>query len=151
MIYHYFISIGSNIEPEKNIPRCLKLLKEIFTVKRVSSIYQTDPVGPAGDKKFWNLALEIGTNADRKATDRQLKEIETKLGRSRSQGNKFAPRTIDIDLLPQPDYQKQGFIMIPLAEIAGDEKDPETGRIFKAIAADLSSKASVQKVSGTYT
>ncbi|MBI3314042.1 MAG: 2-amino-4-hydroxy-6-hydroxymethyldihydropteridine diphosphokinase [Candidatus Omnitrophica bacterium] len=130
----FFLSLGSNIEPEKNIPRSLELLKKQLQVEKISSVYETEPVGPAGDKKFWNLALSIRSDDDRKTFGSNLRKLEEALGRKRDPVNKFLPRTIDIDLLPQPDYQNQAFIMIPLAEIAPRQKDPETGKTFEELA-----------------
>ena len=129
-----FLSIGSNIDPAKNIPDCLKILKEKFNVLKISPVYETDPVGPAGNRKFWNLAVEIENVLERKILTEKLRRAERVLGRVRDVKNKFVPRTIDIDILPQPDYQNQGFIMIPLADIAPKAEDPETGKSFQELA-----------------
>lgn len=136
----FFLSLGSNIDPEENIPACLDLLKKEFSIQKVSSVYETEPVGPAGNQKFWNLALSLESDLARKVLTANLRRIEETLGRKRNPVDKFAPRTIDIDLLPQPDYQHQAFIMIPLAEIAPSEKDPETGKFFKELAKVLRHK-----------
>ena len=132
-----FLSIGSNIRPKKNIPACLKLLKRTFRVRKISSIYETKPVGPAGDKNFWNLVVEIETGLERKALTSTLRTLEKKLGRQRNRKNRFAPRTIDLDILPQPDYQKYAFIMVPLAEVAPKKRDPESGKTFQSLAKPL--------------
>ena len=129
-----FLSIGSNIHPEKNIPACLKILKKKFLVKKISSIYETDPVGPVGKDKFWNLAVKIETELDPKTLAQELRGIEESLGRKRDPANKFAPRTIDLDVLPTPGFREQAFVMVPLAEIAPDERDDESGKTFGAIA-----------------
>ncbi len=129
-----FLSLGSNLSPERYVPACIETLKRKFKVKKISSVYETDPVGAAGKEKFWNLAAEVDTDLDRAALSRELRQIEESLGRKRDPSNKFAPRTIDIDILPQPDYCAQGFIMIPLAEIAPEAKDSETGRPFREYA-----------------
>ncbi|MCB9799374.1 MAG: 2-amino-4-hydroxy-6-hydroxymethyldihydropteridine diphosphokinase [Candidatus Omnitrophica bacterium] len=131
---HFFLSIGSNISPEKNIPLCLKALQTSFPETIFSSAYETDPVGPAGNLKFWNLAAMIPSRQSRDEVISETKKIEYTLGRRRTSGDKYAPRTIDIDILPQEDYQKLAFIIIPLAEIAPDEIDPKTGLTFKALA-----------------
>ncbi len=135
-----FLSIGSNVHPEKNVPACLQLLKENFCLKQVSSIYETEPVGPAGDKHFWNLAVEIETPLSPKDFLSALRTIEEKLGRERSPENKFMPRTIDLDILPLPDYEKHAFIMVPLAEIAPGERDEKSGKTFREIATPLAEK-----------
>ena len=112
----------------------------------MSSIYETDPIGPAGDKKFWNLAAEIESPLSRQELSQAIRKTEEALGRKREK-NKFAPRSIDIDLLPQPDYQNQGFIMVPLAEIAPKAIDPETGKNFKELKESLKKSDGVKKIS----
>ena len=140
-----FLGIGSNVDHAKNVPAYLKLLKQTFRVKKISSIYETEPVGPAGRENFWNLAVLIETDLQPVDLTREVRKIEKKLGRRRNE-NKFAPRTIDIDLLPQPGYQQQAFMMIPLAEIAPAGADPETGKTFGELAAALKDKPSVRKI-----
>lgn len=129
-----FLSIGSNLQPEKHVPACIQLLQEKFPKLKISSIYETDPVGPAGSKKFWNLAAEIETALSKEDLRIELRQIEEQLGRRRNPSDKFAPREIDIDILPQPDYQSQAFIVIPLSEIAPHAKDEETGKTFGELA-----------------
>ena len=140
-----FLSMGSNVEPEKNLPACLEKLKKKWRVLRVSSAYETDPVGPAGRSKFWNAAAEILTERDDAGLREELRTIEAELGRARS-SDKFASRTIDIDLLPQKDYQSQAFIVIPLAEIAAKEIEPETGRTYEELAAALAPQGQIKKI-----
>lgn len=141
----YFLSLGSNIEPEKNISAAIKLLKKDFNLQKISSVYETDPVGPCREdkqmaeaQKFWNAAAEIEVPWTRTELIERLRILETSLGRKR-EANKFAARPIDIDVLPQNDYTTQAFIMIPLAEIAPDEKDSE--KSFAAFAEDLKQEA----------
>ncbi len=130
----FYLSLGSNIEPEKNIPACLKKLSALWPQIRFSTVYETDPVGPAGTQKFWNLAAELETQKTESELRADLREIEAGLGRVRVPGERFAPRTIDIDILPQADYQRQAFMMIPLAEIAPESVDKESGLSFKTLA-----------------
>lgn len=145
----YFISIGSNVAPELNVPACLETLKKRYAVTAVSATYETPPFGPAGDRNFWNLAVSIRSRAGRGKLQQELVEVEAAHGRRRDGGNKFAPGTIDLDLLPKPGYGKLAFVMIPLAEIAPDEKDPETGKTFLELAEKLRADAAgFRKVAG---
>ena len=130
----YYLSIGSNIRPNEHIPACMARLRQIFPPIRFSAVYETNPVGPAGSGKFWNLAAALSIRNTEDSVRKILRQIEKDLGRIRSQENRFLPRTIDIDVLPQPGYQQQAFIMIPLAEIAPEVVDPETGQTFIALA-----------------
>ena len=136
----FFLSLGSNIEPEKNIPSCIESLKKNLSVKKISSIYETDPVGPAGPLKFWNAVVEIESEETRGTLIATVRRIEEGLGRRRNPSDKFAPRPIDIDILPQADYQRHAFIIIPLAEIAPDAHDEETGKIFRDLASEVSER-----------
>lgn len=133
----YYLSIGSNIQPEVNIPICLRLLRDSYPSVLFSQVYETDPVGPAGTAKFWNLAAAIKTSDDTAHLRIQLREIESKLGRVRSPDNRFLPRVIDIDILPQPEFTSHAFIMIPLSELAPSERDQATGKTFAELAEEL--------------
>ena len=141
----YFLSIGSNVEPAKNIPACLKLLKETFPSAKFSSVYETDPVGPAGKEKFWNLAASLEIDLAKPALLEKLRALEEKLGRRRDPQNKFAARSIDLDILPQPGWQDFGFIVVPLSEIA-NEKDTETGKTFGELAQKFASREGLRKI-----
>ncbi len=143
----FFLSAGSNIYPQKHIPASIEVLRNDFQVIKISSVYETDPVGAAGPQKFWNYAAEIEFEGGLENLSRKIRETEKLLGRKRDPQNKFAPRCIDFDILPQADYQRQAFIMIPLAEIAPFEKDTETGKTFLELAANFSvEKKSYRKV-----
>ena len=144
----YFLSLGSNIKPEYHMPQCVELLEEQFGSIQVSSFYETDPVGPAGKDFFWNAVAHIKSGQAREALSDKLKQIEEELGRVRNVEDKFIARTIDIDILPQENYQKQGFIIIPLAEIASDIEDEESGLTFGELASQLSDedKAGCRKI-----
>jgi len=145
----YLLVLGSNIEPEKNMPLARARLKAAFPGILFSDFYETDPVGPAGPEKFWNAAAIIKTALAREEVSILLKKIESDLGRTRSPENKFTPRTMDIDMLPSPEWQEQAFIMVPLAEIAPSITDPETGKSFGELArACLEQTSGVRRIEG---
>jgi 2-amino-4-hydroxy-6-hydroxymethyldihydropteridine diphosphokinase len=135
-----YLSIGSNVDPARNVPAVIEILKQTFPGIRLSPVYETEPVGPAGREKFWNLAAALPTLEEKPALTARLRTIEEKLGRVRS-ADKYAPRPMDIDILPQPEYQSQAFIMIPLAEIAPEGKDAESGKTFLELAKTLQGEA----------
>lgn len=141
----YRISIGSNVSPEKNIPECLRRLKNEFPVIRFSSIYETPPFGPAGDINFWNLACAIETDLTHDELRQRMTIIEKEFGRKHDLEDKFAPRTMDLDILPKPGYQEQAFVIIPIAEIDPDGIDALSKRSFKDIAEDLEEDAKAFK------
>lgn len=117
-----YLSIGSNIQPSKNTHACIRKLRKYFILRKISSIYETSPVGPVGKKNFWNLAVEIETDLSRPKLQSALRRIESELGRVRGP-DKFASRPIDIDLVlyqkwKRTAFHKLAFILFPLAEIA---------------------------------
>lgn len=143
----FFLSIGSNVEPEKHVPACIQLLEQRLGLKRNSSIYKTAPMGPAGDQYFWNSVASVETELSKEALGKVLRDIESDLGRKRDPENRFAPRTIDIDILPQEDFQTMAFIMVPLAEIHPEGTDEETGKTFAELASECAQgKELIEKV-----
>lgn len=145
----YLLILGSNVEPEKNMPQARTRLKAAFSGILFSDFYETDPVGPTGPDKFWNAAAIIKTALSREEVSVLLKKIESDLGRTRFAENKFAPRTMDIDMLPSPDWQQQAFIMVPLAEVAPSITDPETGKTFGELAAEcLEQTVGIRRLEG---
>jgi len=150
------ISIGSNIEKEKNLPTAIRLLGEACQITAVSSIYESEAVikGPHPENlpRFWNAAVLIDTDLDPvKLKKTVLTPIEKKLKRVRT-SDKYAPRTIDLDLIlfddeildldenhhiPDPDLATQIHVAIPVAELLPNKRHPETGQTFAAIAQDL--------------
>lgn len=144
-----FIGVGSNINPEENMRRALRLLAEQVRVMRVSTVYRTEALGRPGDPSFYNCVVEIETEIPPEDLKRRvLRRIEADLGRSRT-ADKYAPRTMDLDVLlygdmvvsagdlvlPDPDITKRPFLAIPLRELAPDLPLPGTGRSIADAAA----------------
>lgn len=131
-----FISIGSNIDRERNIAAGLRSLRETFGELDISSVYESEPVGFAGDV-FYNLVVGFSTDSDVKTVAAQLRELEFVHGRT-SDSKKFSSRTLDLDLLlfgdvvvndgklkiPRDDIVRYAFVLEPLAEIAPQLKHP---------------------------
>ncbi|MBI4430658.1 MAG: dihydroneopterin aldolase [Candidatus Omnitrophica bacterium] len=144
-----YLSIGSNIDPERNIGEAIRLLQESFFVNEVSQIYETLPYGAANQPKYWNLIMELRTELSETELKDQLLHLENHLGRIRSE-DKFASRNIDIDILifgkhwhtgsasEESSLVDRAFILVPLAEIRPDLIEPGTG---STIQEHLASKA----------
>ena len=92
--------LGSNIDPEKNIPLALHSLRQspLIQVEQISSIWQTAAVGSEG-ADFLNVAVKVLVNCEYDCLKQMiLSEIEKELGRVRTE-DKNAPRTIDLDVV----------------------------------------------------
>ncbi|HUJ16986.1 MAG TPA: 2-amino-4-hydroxy-6-hydroxymethyldihydropteridine diphosphokinase [Nitrospirota bacterium] len=150
-----FISIGSNIDPETNVRSAILGLASTERVTAISTVYRTEPVGPPGQPWFYNCVVEIETDlAPRELKFRLLRSIESELGRTRG-SDKFAARTIDLDLLlwdglvmttpdlvlPDPDIPLRPFLAIPIRELAPGLVLPGSGLHIREAAAALSPNA----------
>jgi len=132
-----YVSIGSNIDKEKNIKNCLQELALNFSDLLLSPIYESESVGFEGDN-FFNLVARFTTDLTVGELNQRLKVIEDNHGRERS-GPKFSGRTLDIDILtydnlvgdidgvqlPRDEITKNAFVLLPMADIAGSELHPE--------------------------
>lgn len=141
-----FVSIGSNVEPERHVRFAVNALRERFGGLAVSPVYRTAAVGFDGDD-FLNLAVGFRTDESIERIDAALDAIESSAGRDRD-GARFAPRTLDLDLLlygdavvdvavdarrirvPRREITEYAFMLRPLADIAGDLVHPQEGRTF---------------------
>ena len=116
------IGIGSNIDPEANIAKMLKILGEEVKIQKVSSLVKTKPIGIENQPDFINGAAKIETPMIKEELNQLLKMIERELGRTR-EGPKFGPRTIDLDIviwngeIVDEDYFSRDFLRKSIAEI----------------------------------
>ena len=129
-----FLSLGSNIEPEKNMLEAVRLLSHHVKVLKASTVYLTEPLQRKSQPAYYNCVIKIETDIEpRKLKFEVLRDIEKELGRKRTE-DKYASRTIDIDIilygnlvvstkeltLPDPDIRTRAFLAIPLDEIEPD-------------------------------
>ncbi len=126
-----YLSLGSNIEPEVNLPRAIEMLGNYGKVKQVSGVWESRAVGSNGPN-FLNASVLLETDlpaADLK--DRLARPIETAMGRVRTD-DKNAPRPIDIDVMLVDDQAfnldrwDNAFVLLPIAELLPDAPHPLT-------------------------
>lgn len=157
-----FITLGSNIEPERHLPQAVALLRQNYrlAMRGVSRVYAFPPVDAVGEvdatqPAFLNAAVlvETGYYGPLRLKYEVLRFIETCLGRVRT-ADKFAPRTIDLDIalfgsrvqsglltLPDPDIPRRAHVILPLADLAPDFAHPVTGQTLGALAASYAGVA----------
>lgn len=117
------ISIGSNIDAEKNIARMLKILGNEVEIQKVSTLVKTKPIGIESQPDFTNGAVKIKTSLEKEELNQLLKTIEDQLGRDHSTP-KFGPRTIDLDIviwngeIVDEDYHSRDFLQKSVEEVS---------------------------------
>ena len=110
----YYLSLGSNINPESNLELAISALNKILTESECSSIYKTQAEGFDGDD-FLNLIFSGLSSLTFDALNKKLKDIEDSAGRDRN-AQKFSSRTLDIDIVLQLDGEEE--ILFESDEIA---------------------------------
>jgi 2-amino-4-hydroxy-6-hydroxymethyldihydropteridine diphosphokinase len=137
-----WLSIGSNQHREASLRGAVADLRAAFGDLVLSSVYESAAEGFSG-APFLNLVAGIQTELGVAAVDRILRGIEDAHGRVRGP-EKFAPRTLDIDLLtygdavgtldgrafPRDEIFLYAFVLCPLAEVARDEPCPGTASTY---------------------
>jgi len=133
--------LGSNIEPENNIPKAMNLLKEKVTILRISSVWESASVDCCYPD-FLNLALLISTPLEANQLKEQvLRPLEAHMGRVRTE-DKNASRPIDFDIilfdgeLDDPAIWQQVHRAMPVSEIFPDYCSPD-GQQLSEIAKSL--------------
>ena len=122
----YFLSLGSNINAEKNLEFAVEELNKLLSNVESSSIHQTIAEGFEGDD-FLNSVVCGNSELEFKDLNKKLKLIEDNAGRNRN-SPKFSARTLDIDIVLQIDenddilfesdeIQKYEFVSVPLKEL----------------------------------
>jgi 2-amino-4-hydroxy-6-hydroxymethyldihydropteridine diphosphokinase len=140
-----YVSVGSNVRPRENLRLACHELRERFGDMELSSVYRNPPVGFAGDD-FLNLVVAFDSDRTPARIAAELEEIHSLAGRDR-RGERFAPRTLDLDLLlyddlvqddrglrlPREDVVRYDFVLAPLVELAPDLRHPVDGRRLRDI------------------
>ncbi|HSN00970.1 MAG TPA: 2-amino-4-hydroxy-6-hydroxymethyldihydropteridine diphosphokinase [Rudaea sp.] len=131
-----WLSLGSNLEPEKNLRAALLELRARFGDVIVSPVYRFPAVGFDGPD-FLNLAAGIDTDLSVGVLNDWLHALEDRHGRRRDVP-RFSSRTLDVDIvlfgdqvmkgtgnleIPRPEL-KHAFVLKPLADIAADVMHP---------------------------
>jgi len=134
-----YLSLGSNQGRKlNNLQEAIyEIAESIGAIHKISSVYKTDSWGFKGDV-FYNICIAVSTYLPPEELLKNILNIETKLGRKREQNNKYTNRKIDIDILlfddeivfskniiiPHPRMLDRKFVLVPLAEIAGNTLHP---------------------------
>ena len=137
-----YVGLGSNLGDRiAQLRRALEAMAALAETDlvRVSSYYDSEPVGDPGEPHYLNAVAELSTTLSAHRLLWNLQLIETRLGRPRS--GRAGPRVIDLDLLyyggevirepglevPHPRLLERDFVLVPLAELDPMWVDPRLG------------------------
>jgi 2-amino-4-hydroxy-6-hydroxymethyldihydropteridine diphosphokinase len=156
-----YLALGSNLGDRMgNLASALERLSQKVTIKKVSSVYETEPVYYKEQPLYLNVVLSAVTKLEPSDLLRFVKGVESDLGRQSSFRN--APRLIDIDILfysdrvvqtaeltiPHPGIAERAFVLAPLAEIAPGLVHPVTHKKVKDLLSVVDGLGGVKKIGG---
>ena len=125
-----FLALGSNLgDRERHLREAIAGIPDVVAV---SPIYETEPVGSGG--RYLNAVVELDTDLSPRQLLEVCRRLETAAGRARDPADRYAARTLDVDVLlvgdlqvhepdlevPHPRMWERGFVLIPLADLAPD-------------------------------
>jgi len=136
-VWEAYAALGANLgDREASLREAIRRLGDAagIEVRRISRIYETDPVGYTEQPAFLNMAVALGTTLSPLELLRAMLGIEKEMGRVRD--IRWGPRVIDLDLLlyedvgmetdeltlPHPRMGERSFVLVPLKDVwAGEE------------------------------
>ncbi len=155
------IALGSNLpslagHPDATLAAALPQLASIGRITARSGLYSTAPVGLSNQPRFLNAVVIIDTELAPRTLLAALLFIERLFGRDRAAAVRNGPRTLDLDILlygdlivaqpgleiPHPRLAQRAFVLVPLAEIAPDLRDPRSGLTAAQLLANLTTAGS---------
>jgi 2-amino-4-hydroxy-6-hydroxymethyldihydropteridine diphosphokinase len=148
---YVYLGLGSNEGDRiRYLERGLEGLRREVRLDRISSIYETQPVGVRDQPWFLNLVCAGATRLKPGALLEFIHQVEDECERVRSE-ERFGPRTLDIDILtyddrvlemydlviPHPRMHERRFVLEPLAEIDVEWRHPVEGKTAKELLEEL--------------
>jgi 2-amino-4-hydroxy-6-hydroxymethyldihydropteridine diphosphokinase len=147
-----YLGLGSNVgDREQMLQSAIDRLKAPdLVMQRISSVWETEPVGVLHQREFLNLVVEAETELFPMMLLSRIQKVELALGRRRS-GFAGGPRSIDIDVLlyggftvrsakleiPHPRMHLRRFVLAPIVELAPDLRHPALRRTMRELLSGI--------------
>ncbi|SHF08742.1 2-amino-4-hydroxy-6-hydroxymethyldihydropteridinediphosphokinase [Seinonella peptonophila] len=156
-----YLGLGSNQGDRlQHLQQAIQQINRVagISISRLSSIYETAPVGYVDQGSFFNMVCEIEVELPADVLLSEMLAIEQRLKRTRT--IRFGPRTIDIDILlfdheqihtrdlivPHPRMWERAFVIIPLTELIPDYKPPTPEKTIKELGKRLIQEQQIKKL-----
>jgi 2-amino-4-hydroxy-6-hydroxymethyldihydropteridine diphosphokinase len=159
-----YVGLGSNLGDRlRFLQSAVQALDRVrgTSIRRTSSVYETEPVGKKDQPFFMNMIVELRTELDVLELHGACKLIEKSVGRTTAE--RWGPREIDLDILyfgkecisrpdltiPHPEIPRRRFVLVPLAELAPEFIDPLSGQSIDGLLAACPEWSAVTKTAHT--
>ena len=150
-----YLGLGSNMgDREEMLREAIRALDSPqLHIRRLSPVYETEPVDLAGQRWFLNQVAEAETDLFPVQLLQRTSKVEARLGRKRLTPK--GPRTIDIDILlfgnfvvktpsleiPHPRFRERRFVLAPLADLAPELRDPVSRKTIRELLGEVRGQA----------
>lgn len=148
-----YLNLGSNIQPETNLLKAVELLSKHGEILKTSSVWESEAVGTQGPN-YLNVCILFRSGYTQNELKEQVtRRIEAQLGRQRS-ADKYSPRSMDIDVVlfdddpAQADLWELAYVVVPLAEIHPEYRNPVSGETVSETASRLRQVVWLEKRQG---
>lgn len=154
-----YFSLGSNLgDKKKNLNDAIEFLNEQISITKISSIYETPPLGFESNDFFLNLCLEAKVKFNPFELLEFTQSVEKKIGRlKKSISNQYSSRVIDIDIiffdqlimdnenlvLPHKYFRDRKFVLYPLQEIGSELIDPLTQKPISQLIKECTDQSEI--------
>lgn len=157
-----FLSLGSNQgDAPENLRKAIDLLqKHAGKVLRCSSFYESEAWGYESANRFVNAVVKIATDLNAIELLRELKRIESEMGRVLVKKERYEDRIIDLDILyfneeiqvledlelPHRFVAQRRFVLQPLCELAADFIDPLRRKSIRELLSECPDQGSLKQI-----